>query len=413
MYKRQVSIREERNSALEKLSETEFPSPEQEIWRYSKIFDLDLESLKPSFSSPDDKKTESSFLDTKDLSLVSINDGWLGSPKGSNFLDSSQVYLGSLADMGKEFAHIEENFNKPKDFFDCLNRSYNPETLVIHVPDGVALESPIYIKIQSVTSDLVVCPRIVVNLGENSEVKIVEHHLSGTGVSLSIPVLDVHVGQNSRLKHCVIQNLGEETWQVSKQNFQLEKDSYVEMFTAAFGGDYARSEIRCDLKGRGSEAYSAAAYFGKGEQTLDFRTFQKHEAPDTTSKLLFKGALDEDSRSIYSGLIKVLPEAIRTKAQQTNRNIKLSENAWAESVPNLEIETNDVMCSHASTVSGIDEEQLFYLESKGIETSVAERLIIAGFFDVVISKVFDPLLVEEATSILTEVLQNRSKSEGK
>ncbi len=408
-----VSIREERNSALEKLSETEFPSPEQEIWRYSKIFDLDLESLKPSFSSPDDKKTESSFLDTKDLSLVSINDGWLGSPKGSNFLDSSQVYLGSLADMGKEFAHIEENFNKPKDFFDCLNRSYNPETLVIDVPDGVALESPIYIKIQSVTSDLVVCPRIVVNLGENSEVKIVEHHLSGTGVSLSIPVLDVHVGQNSRLKHCVIQNLGEETWQVSKQNFQLEKDSYVEMFTAAFGGDYARSEIRCDLKGRGSEAYSAAAYFGKGEQTLDFRTFQKHEAPDTTSKLLFKGALDEDSRSIYSGLIKVLPEAIRTKAQQTNRNIKLSENAWAESVPNLEIETNDVMCSHASTVSGIDEEQLFYLESKGIETSVAERLIIAGFFDGVISKVFDPLLVEEATSILTEVLQNRSKSEGK
>ena len=408
-----VSIREERNSALEKLSETEFPSPEQEIWRYSKIFDLDLESLKPSFSSPDDKKTESSFLDTKDLSLVSINDGWLGSPKGSNFLDSSQVYLGSLADMGKEFAHIEENFNKPKDFFDCLNRSYNPETLVIHVPDGVALESPIYIKIQSVTSDLVVSPRIVVNLGENSEVKIVEHHLSGTGVSLSIPVLDVHVGQNSRLKHCVIQNLGEETWQVSKQNFQLEKDSYVEMFTAAFGGDYARSEIRCDLKGRGSEAYSAAAYFGKGEQTLDFRTFQKHEAPDTTSKLLFKGALDEDSRSIYSGLIKVLPEAIRTKAQQTNRNIKLSENAWAESVPNLEIETNDVMCSHASTVSGIDEEQLFYLESKGIETSVAERLIIAGFFDGVISKVFDPLLVEEATSILTEVLQNRSKSEGK
>ncbi len=408
-----VSIREQRDSALEKLSETEFPSPEQEIWRYSKIFDLDLKSLKPSFSSPDDKKTESSFLDTKDLSLVSINDGWLGSPKGSNFLDSSQVYLGSLADMGKEFAHIEENFNKPKDFFDCLNRSYNPETLVIHVPDGVALESPIYIKIQSVTSDLVVCPRIVVNLGENSEVKIVEHHLSGTGVSLSIPVLDVHVGQNSRLKHCVIQNLGEETWQVSKQNFQLEKDSYVEMFTAAFGGDYARSEIRCDLKGRGSEAYSAAAYFGKGEQTLDFRTFQKHEAPDTTSKLLFKGALDEDSRSIYSGLIKVLPEAIRTKAQQTNRNIKLSENAWAESVPNLEIETNDVMCSHASTVSGIDEEQLFYLESKGIETSVAERLIIAGFFDGVISKVFDPLLVEEATSILTEVLQNRSESEGK
>jgi len=408
-----VSISEARNSALEQLSGTEFPTPEQEIWRYSKIFDLDLESLNPSFSAPDDKKTELSFLDAKDLSLVSINDGWLGSLKSSQSLGSFQGYLGSLADMDEEFAHIQESFNSPKDFFDCLNHSYNPETLVIHVPDGVALESPIYIKIQSVISGQVVCPRIVVNLGENSEAKIVEHHLSGTGLSLSVPVLDVHVGQNSRLKHCVIQNLGEETWQVSKQNFQLEKDSYVEMFTAAFGGDYARSEIRCDLKGRGSEAYSAATYFGNGEQTLDFRTFQKHEAPDTTSKLLFKGALDEDSRSIYSGLIKVLPEAIRTKAQQTNRNIKLSENAWAESVPNLEIETNDVVCSHASTVSGIDEEQLFYLESKGVETSVAERLIIAGFFDGVISKVFDPLVVEEATSILSNVLQHRSESEDK
>jgi Fe-S cluster assembly protein SufD len=405
-----VSIGKARNSALEQLSETEFPSPQQEIWKYSKIFNLDLESLNPSFNSPDDKKTEPSFLDIKDSGLISINDGWLGNPKSGDFLDSSQGYLGSLANMGSELSHIEENFDKPKDFFDCLNRAYNPETLVIHVPDGVRHESPIYIKIQSVTSGLVACPRIVVNLGENSEVKIVEHHLSGNAVSLSVPVLDVHVGQNSRLKHCVIQDLGEETWQVSKQNFELEKNSYVEMFTAAFGGDYARSEIRCNLKGRGSEAYSAAAYFGTKEQTLDFRTFQKHEAPDTTSKLLFKGALDEDSRSIYSGLIKVLPEAIRTKAQQTNRNIKLSENAWAESVPNLEIETNDVVCNHASTVSGIDEEQLFYLESKGVETSVAERLIIAGFFDEVISKVFDSLLVEEATSILTKALQNRSES---
>jgi Fe-S cluster assembly protein SufD len=281
------------------------------------------------------------------------------------------------------------------------------------VPDGVTLESPIYIKIQSLTAGLVACPRIIVNLGENSEAKIIEHHLSTSGESLSVPVLDAHVGQNSRLKHYVMQNLGKKTWQVSKQNFRLEKDSYVEMFTAAFGGDYARSEIRCDLKGRGSEAYSAAAYFGNGEQTLDFRTFQKHEAPDTTSKLLFKGALDGNSRSIYSGLIKVLPEAVRTKAQQTNRNIKLSENAWAESVPNLEIETNDVVCNHASTVSGIDEEQLFYLESKGIETAVAERLIIAGFFDEVSSRVDDPLLVKEIDLILTEVLENRFRTMGK
>ena len=111
-------------------------------------------------------------------------------------------------------------------------------------------------------------------------------------------------------------------------------------------------------------------------------------------------------------MIKVLPEAVGTKAQQTNRNVKLSENAWAESVPNLEIETNDVVCNHASTVAGIDAEQLFYLESKGIETSAAERLIIAGFFDEVTSKVDDPLLVKEIDSIMTEILQNRFRVRG-
>ena len=115
-----VSIGKARNSALEQLSETEFPSPQQEIWKYSKIFNLDLESLNPSFNSPDDKKTEPSFLDIKDSGLISINDGWLGNPKSGDFLDSSQGYLGSLANMGNELSHIEENFDKPKDFFDCL-----------------------------------------------------------------------------------------------------------------------------------------------------------------------------------------------------------------------------------------------------------------------------------------------------
>jgi len=406
-----VPLSEARNSALEQLSKTEFPNPEQEVWRYSKIFDLDLESLTPSLKNPVDKKTESSFLDIEQSGLIEISDGWLTEQKVSTLSDSSGVYVGSMANMGTDLAHIEKHLSKPKDFFDCLNNSYNPETLLIHVPDGVTLESPIYIKVQSVTDGSVACPRIVINLGENSEAKIIEHHLSGSGESLSVPILDAHIGQSSRLKHRVVQDLGEKTWQVSKQNFQLEKDSCVEIFAAAFGGDYARSEIRCELKGRGSEAYLSAAYFGNKEQTLDFRTFQKHEAPNTTSKLLFKGALDEDSRSIYSGLIKVLPEAVGTKAQQTNRNVKLSENAWAESVPNLEIETNDVVCNHASTVAGIDEEQLFYLESKGIETSAAERLIIAGFFDEVTAKVDDPLLVKEIDSIMTEVLQNRFSGE--
>ena len=117
---------------------------------------------------------------------------------------------------------------------------------------------------------------------------------------------------------------------------------------------------------------------------LDLRTFQEHRAPDTTSNLLFKGGVSDHSHSVYTGLIRILPDGRGSNAFQTNRNLKLSEHAWAESVPNLEIENNDVHCSHASTVGPVDEDQRFYLESRGVPTRAAERLIVGGFFDEVL-----------------------------
>ena len=156
-----------------------------------------------------------------------------------------------------------------------------------------------------------------------------------------------------------------------------------------FGGDYTRLRTDCRLVGRGATGDLAAAYFGDGDQTLDYRTFQDHVAPDTTSNLLFKGAVSDRSRSVYTGLIRVGKDARGTNAFQTNRNLKLSEDAWAESIPNLVIENNDVHCSHASAVGPIDEEQRFYLESRGVPTVVAERLVVAGFFAEVLDQLPD------------------------
>jgi Fe-S cluster assembly protein SufD len=133
---------------------------------------------------------------------------------------------------------------------------------------------------------------------------------------------------------------------------------------------------------------------------LDFRTFQHHEGPDTRSDLLFKGAVGGRARSVYTGLIKVHPEARGSNAFQTNRNVKLGDHAWADSVPNLEIENNDVRCSHASTVGPVDEDQRFYLESRGVPPVVAEQLIVTGFFDEVLSR----LPVPELRSTLRERL---------
>jgi Fe-S cluster assembly protein SufD len=122
-------------------------------------------------------------------------------------------------------------------------------------------------------------------------------------------------------------------------------------------------------------------YFADGAQMLDFRTLQDHDAPRTRSDLLFKGAVEDTARSVYSGLVRLRRPAQKSNAFQTNRNLVLTEGASAESIPNLEIEANDVRCSHASTVGPIDEDQLYYLESRGIQPQEAERLIVLGFFD--------------------------------
>jgi Fe-S cluster assembly protein SufD len=158
------------------------------------------------------------------------------------------------------------------------------------------------------------------------------------------------------------------------------------------------------MVGSGARGDITAVYFGRGDNQLDFRTFQRHKAPHTDSNLLFKGALADSSRAIYTGLINIDPEASAVTAFQRNRVLKLSEDAWAESVPNLEIENNDVRCSHASAVGPVDEDQLFYLESRGIPTGVAETLVVRGFFSEVL-ETLPVVAVAEAIAVrLSEIL---------
>jgi Fe-S cluster assembly protein SufD len=167
-----------------------------------------------------------------------------------------------------------------------------------------------------------------------------------------------------------------------------------------------RAEVR--LVETGASAQQLALYFASGTQMHDFRTLQRHEAPRTHSDLLFKGAVGGSARSVYTGLIRIEKNAAKSEAFQTNRNLTLGDGAWAESVPNLEIETNEVKCSHASTVGSIDEDQRFYLESRGISPEVAERLVVFGFFKDVLDRL--PLLVE--TEALEREIADKLSREG-
>ena len=215
------------------------------------------------------------------------------------------------------------------------------------------------------------------------------------GPALVVPVVELDVGPGARLGYLNLQQHDRQAWQIAAHTARVERDASLVAASVALGGGYARTRTDARLVGRGASGDLLSAYFGAGDQILDFRTYQDHAAPDTTSNLLYKGAVGDSARSVYTGLIRVRPDARGTNAFQTNRNLKLSDDAWAESVPNLEIENNDVRCSHASAVGPVDPDQVFYLESRGVPTPVAERLIVTGFFDEVIDEL--PVrFVEEA-----------------
>jgi Fe-S cluster assembly protein SufD len=215
---------------------------------------------------------------------------------------------------------------------------------------------------------------------------------------LAVPLVQVRAAAAARVRYVAINELDAAAWQIGHQQAVGDRDSTITLATVALGGHYARVRTEARVAGAGASTRQVALYFAGGEQMHDFRTIQDHDAPHTTSDLLFKGAVQDSARSVYTGLIRVRPHARGTTAFQTNRNLTLSEGAWAESVPNLEIETNDVRCSHASTVGPIDAEQLFYLESRGIPAPVAARLIVLGFFDEVLDQLPAAALAGELRS---------------
>jgi Fe-S cluster assembly protein SufD len=218
----------------------------------------------------------------------------------------------------------------------------------------------------------------------------------------------VNAAQAARVSYLGVNTLGTSTWHLAHQRAVGERDSNTLLATVALGGDYARVRTEARVAGQGATTRQIALYYADGGQMHDFRTLQDHAAPKTHSDLLFKGAVQDHAKSVYTGLIKIRHDAKGSVAFQTNRNLTLSSGAWAESVPNLDIETNDVKCSHASTVGPIDEEQRFYLESRGIPPEIAERLVVLGFFDEVLEQLPVGPLAASLRERVSQKLQRKS-----
>jgi Fe-S cluster assembly protein SufD len=381
-------LQERRAAAAAAFAEADLPSTDEEVWRYSRIDDLDLDAYAPVAAGgggaalPDGVQALVDAV-VQPAATVVVRNGRVAAVELGE-AGAKGVVAGAAGDghAGLVGAALAE----PPDVFATLNDAFVAEPVVVDVPAGVAVPGPVVVVHLTEGEGVAAFPRLVVRAGDDSDVSVLEIQASDAGGALVVPVTEILVGRAARVGHVTVQQLGLATWQLGLQVSQVEAEATIRTTSVGFGGDYARLRTDCRMLGRGATGELDAVYFGEGTQTLDFRTFQDHVAPDCTSNLLFKGAVGGRSRSVYTGMIRVGKEARGTNAFQTNRNVKLSEGAWAESVPNLVIENNDVRCSHASAVGPVDEDQRFYLESRGVPTGEAERLIVAGFFDEVLSR---------------------------
>lgn len=404
-------LQRRRARSAERFADAALPTTDEEVWRYGRIGEFVADDF-PLVAAPSDPaaiveqcRQRAEAVVGPRSGLLVVVDGHLVHADLDEALGVAGVVLSTAAGAATGEAVLGAVVGAPDDYFGALSDGFAPCPAVLDVPRGVDVDLPIVVVQYTAAADALSLPRLAVRAGENSAFTLVDLQVSADVRAVVVPVVELDLGASARVTYLAVQDLGRQVWQIGTQASRVGTQGQLVSATAALGGDYARLRTDCALTGRGASGDLLAVYFGDGTQTLDFRTFQDHVAPDTTSNLLFKGTVGGHSRSVYTGLIRVRPDARGTNAFQTNRNIKLSEHAWAESVPNLEIENNDVHCSHASAVGPIDEQQRFYLESRGVPPAVAERLVVAGFFTEVLNQIPVAPLVAMLRGRITDKLE--------
>ena len=273
--------------------------------------------------------------------------------------------------------------------FESLHAAYWQGGSFLYVPKGVRVEAPFRgFSLMSEQGGAVFTHTLAV-LEEGAEAFVADAFRSPSqeAQSFASAVVELIVADDAKLRYVQVQDWGRDVWNFMTERAILGNDSQLNSLHVTLGSRFSKSSIAAHLRGKNSLAEMLGIYFADGDQFFDHHTWQLHESPYATSDLEFKGALKGNARSVYSGLIKVYEGAQKTDAYQQNRNLVLSRTARADSIPNLEIAANDVRCTHGATISQVEEEHLFYLQTRGVPRSEAQKLIVEGFFRPVIDRI--------------------------
>lgn len=287
--------------------------------------------------------------------------------------------------------------------FAAMNEAFWTGGAFLYVPRDVQVEEPFRVYRWIGDAGTAAFGRTLVVAEQGSRAALVETLASDDlgRQALSVGAAEIFADEGATAIYTSVQRYGRGVVHLSTDRLVAGRDAKITTLYTTFGGDLARADVQCRLRAPGSHVDMLGLYIADGTQHFDNQTLQDHLAPHASSNLLFKGALNDQGRSVFRGLIRVHPKAQRTDAYQTNRNLILSDKARADSLPNLEIQADDVRCSHAATVGQLDEEEVFYLLSRGIPKLEAVRLVVFGFF----SEVLEQLPLEGVKQELLRVVE--------
>jgi Fe-S cluster assembly protein SufD len=351
---------------------------------------------------PDQKEKGWEFTDLSSLDLDAYEPGsaaaTIDAAEGATVLP-----LGEAVESHPELVEGRLGALVPSgDPFVARNDATWRDGVLVHVPAGVRVTEPIRVELPIDDQGSTIAWRTLVVLEEGAEAEVWEHCSSrGDEVdALLNSVVELHVGQAATLRYVSTQDISERAWIFATQRARVERDGRLDWTALGFGSGRGKVRMETNLAGPGAEARVTGGYAGGPGQHLDFDTTQEHAAPNTVSDLAFRGVLAAGSTAVWRGMIRVDPGAQQTDAFQESRNLLLSPDAHADAIPGLEIEADDVRCTHAAAIAQVDKDQLFYLTSRGLDGAEAKGLIIEGFLESLVERLAAGTVRDEVSAAL-------------
>jgi Fe-S cluster assembly protein SufD len=403
-----TELRERGRSRFEELP---VPHHKQKGWEFTDMSRFDPEAFPAAGAGAlDTRPARPAVVEAGDRPSLLAVDGTVEAGPGSL---PDGLTLTTLAEAANDHAEVVRahlgELVLDADKFAAQNTMTWTHGAFVHVAAGARIEEPVVITAIQATAGAMPWRSLIV-VDDGAEATVVEQYLSADDELEGYfnPVTEIVVGEGASVKYLCVQDLSERSWILGSQRASVARDASLHWVGLGLGSGQGKLRMETDITGKGASARVTGAYVGQGSQHLDYDTTQEHAAPHTTSDLAFRGILRDRATAVWSGMIKVDPDAQRTDAFQESRNLLLTDGAHADAIPGLEIEANDVRCTHAATIARLDAEQIFYLMSRGLTRDEAERLLVSGFLGVIAGRLEDsPFLHEVVSAALERELEQR------